>query len=76
MNKILLLMLSLVTLNASAQKDELPDGMLAVELQANPFSNDFNTFKMTSSVAQQQARGAVRRRIGHGHQQRRYRLEL
>ena len=51
MNKILLLMLSLVTLNASAQKDELPDGMLAVELQANPFSNDFNTFKMTELKA-------------------------
>ena len=44
-------MLSLVTLNASAQKDELPDGMLAVELQANPFSNDFNTFKMTELKA-------------------------
>ena len=51
MNKILLLMLSLVTLNASAQKDELPDGTLAVELQANPFSNDFNTFKMTELKA-------------------------
>ena len=51
MNKILLLLLSLVTLNASAQKDELPDGFLAVELQANPFSNDFNTFKMTELKA-------------------------
>ena len=46
-----MLLLSLMTLTASAQKDELPDGTLAVELQANPFSNDFNTFKMTEFKA-------------------------
>ena len=40
-----------MTLTASAQKDELPDGTLAIELQANPFSNDFNTFKMTELKA-------------------------
>ena len=51
MKKNLLLLLSLMTLTASAQKDELPDGTLAVELQANPFSNDFNTFKMTELKA-------------------------
>ena len=51
MKKNLLLLLSLMTLTASAQKDGLPDGFLAVELQANPFSNDFNTFKMTELKA-------------------------
>jgi hypothetical protein len=51
MKKNLLLLLSLMTLTASAQKDELPDGVLAIELQANPFSNDFNTFKMTELKA-------------------------
>jgi hypothetical protein len=51
MKKNLLLLLSLMTLTASAQNDGLPDGFLAVELQANPFSNDFNTFKMTELKA-------------------------
>ncbi len=39
--------LVLTAMTASAQIDYmLPDGLLAVELQVNPFSNDFNTFKM------------------------------
>lgn len=45
--------LALLTLSASAQDSEyqLPDGMLAVEIQANPFGNDFNTFKMAELKA-------------------------
>ena len=39
--------LALTGMVAAAQSDyQLPDGLLAIELQANPFSNDFNTFKM------------------------------
>ncbi len=47
----------LSALTVSAQEESvgddyaLPDGFLAVELQANPFSNDFNTFKMTELKA-------------------------
>lgn len=43
--------LALAAMTVSAQEEtknefQLPDGILAVELQANPFSNDFKTFKM------------------------------
>ena len=45
------LMLAAMTVSAQdgtnqKQEFQLPDGFLAVELQANPFSNDFNMFKM------------------------------
>lgn len=52
--RLLTLSFVLAAITASAQQTapvqkpeyQLPDGLLAVELQFNPFSNDFNTFKM------------------------------
>ena len=46
-----LMVMTVATQKASAQEEEktgyqLPDGVVAVELQVNPFSNDFTTFKM------------------------------
>lgn len=49
MKKLLLTCtLVLVGMTAAAQDGgyHLPDGLLAIEIQANPFSNDFKTFKM------------------------------
>ena len=71
--KKLILTLSIVlsSIAASAQSEGymLPDGFFSVELQANPFSNDFNTFKMAEFKVRLflDAKNVVRLKLGAGY---------
>lgn len=62
--------LALCAISGSAQDEdyELPSGLLAIELQANPFSNDFKTFKMSELKARLfiDNRSVVRLAVGLG----------
>ena len=72
MKKIFItLTVALVGLNATAQQNDeyqLPDGLLATEIQFNPFSNDFKTFKMAQLKARLflDARNVIRFGVGLG----------
>ena len=67
---IFTLSIVLTSLAASAQSEgyQLPDGFMSVELQANPFSNDFNMFKMAEFKVRLflDAKNVVRLKIGAG----------
>lgn len=63
----------MVGMTASAQEQsegyQLPDGFMSVELQANPFSNDFNMFKMAEFKVRLflDAKNVVRLKVGLGY---------
>ena len=67
---IFTLSIVLASMTASAQSEgyQLPDGFMSVELQANPFSNDFNMFKMAEFKVRLflDSKNVVRLKVGAG----------